>query len=150
MYTPLPANDDAQPLFTSFLGAQFLSMIYKPSTPVSETPTRLQQFSMWSFKAIMQTTKVTLSGTKHEDPEYFVPFGDYGREDIFVVGDQEPLTRQRWKRIKKADAEECLRLPGSGIEIGDGEEWKQLEGAEELWCKTHRVFWEMKVWVRLT
>lgn len=105
---------------------------------------------MWSFKAILQTTKVTISGTTPEDPQYFVPFGDYGREDIFVVGDQELLIRQRWKRIKKADAEECLRLPGGEIEIGDGEEWKQLEGVAKLWCENHQVFWEMKVWVRLT
>jgi hypothetical protein len=55
------------------------------------------------------------------------------------VGDKEPLICQRWRLIKKADVEERLRLPGCAINIGDEEEWKQLEGAEKLWCENHQV-----------
>jgi hypothetical protein len=53
-----------------------------------------------------------------------------------------------WKEISQEEAGWCLKLPGSGVEIGDGESWEELEGMEKLWCEGHMVFWELKAFVR--
>lgn len=40
---------------------------------------------------------------------------------------------------------ESLRFPESGIEIGDGEHWKELEGVETFWCRDHGLEFELRV-----
>jgi hypothetical protein len=51
------------------------------------------------------------------------------------------------KEISKAEADESLRPPGSGIGIGFGETWTALEGIEKLWCDRHGASFELRVWV---
>ncbi|KAH6680198.1 hypothetical protein B0J14DRAFT_557566 [Halenospora varia] len=54
----------------------------------------------------------------------------------------------KWREISRHEAEDCIRPLGSGIMVGDGEDWKGLEGKEELWCPRHRTWWGVEGWVR--
>ncbi|KAH8667998.1 hypothetical protein BGZ60DRAFT_431294 [Tricladium varicosporioides] len=54
----------------------------------------------------------------------------------------------KWRQISKHEAEDCIRPLGSGIMVGDGEDWKGLGEKEELWCPSHRIWWGVEGWVR--
>lgn len=67
-----------------------------------------------------------------------------------MCGDKVPLFWVMWKEISEGGADWCIKPEGSRITIGDGERWALLTGKETLWCDKHRVFGELKTWVRET
>jgi hypothetical protein len=101
---------------------------------------------MVSFQVIVQVTKLVSRNDIHEavSKRYFVRYGSR----CISSGGREILKGKQWKEIAKEEADESLRPPGSGIEIGDGETWIELDGTEKLWCETHRAFFELRVWIK--
>ena len=81
--------------------------------------------------------------------QYYAPYGSDDRDRI-ILGNNEKLFGVVWNEVSKDDAEWCIKPEGSGFDIGDGESWKELSGAEKLWCEQHRIFWELKAFVRLS
>lgn len=77
---------------------------------------------------------------------YFVPI-ENSREATILNPDQK-LMGKSWKEIGEKDAMESLKLPGTGIIIGDGQNWRELEGVEWMSCKRHEVEFEVRAWVK--
>ena len=102
-------------------------------------------FSMTSLQSIIKVTKLVLNNHVQETVEahYFTRFGNRS----FVSGAKEQFRAVAWKDISKAEADESLRAPVSGIGIGFAETWTTLEGIEKLWCDRHGAFFELRVWV---
>jgi hypothetical protein len=80
----------------------------------------------------------------HEKERYFSPVPEVGNG----LGKKEKVIGSRYKELDKAEAESALKLPGSDILIGDGEDWEHLDGMEKLGCESHQVWWEFRVWIR--
>ncbi len=86
--------------------------------------------------------------TGFSEVSYFVPLEKVDRPTVL---DQGSLVKGRaYREITTHVAQESLRPPGSGIMIGDGENWRLLNGMEKLWCEDHRIWFELRVWVRET
>jgi hypothetical protein len=104
-----------------------------------------------SFRAIIQITKLVPTDNPVNPSEasktYYVPYG-YNDRDRIIVGATEKLYWVFWKEVRRQDAEWCTRPEGSGFDIGDGERWAELNCTEKLWCDHHKVFWELKAFVR--
>jgi hypothetical protein len=80
----------------------------------------------------------------YEKERYFSPVHEVGNG----LEKKEKVLGNRYKELDKAEAESALRFPGSEIVIGDGEDWERLDGMEKLWCESHKVGWEFRVWIR--
>ena len=52
--------------------------------------------------------------------------------------------------IEKRIADKGLRPAESGIEIGDGEIWRQMPGVERLLCLELECGFELRAWVSLS
>jgi hypothetical protein len=66
-----------------------------------------------------------------------------------AAGGPEKVKGREFLEVGKAEAESCLRFPGSGAEaIGDGGMWTCVKGWEKVWCEDCCVWWEFRVWVR--
>ncbi|CZT40678.1 uncharacterized protein RSE6_00318 [Rhynchosporium secalis] len=81
-----------------------------------------------------------------EQASYFVAIEK--SSSATVLDQNSPLFGRGFREIKTQEAMESLRFHGTGITIGDGEVWVERDGAEKFWCEAHRVWFEMKVWVR--
>ena len=81
--------------------------------------------------------------------EVYVPYGQGDRERI-RPGEVDELRWVSWKEIDAKEAEWCIKSNGSEFDIGDGEHWMELAGAEKLWCNTHMSFWKLKAFIRET
>lgn len=77
---------------------------------------------------------------------YFVPI-ENSRETTILHPGQKILGKS-WKEIRERDAMESLRLHGTGIMIGDGENWRELKDVERMSCKRHGAEFEIRVWVK--
>jgi hypothetical protein len=77
---------------------------------------------------------------------YFVPIEN--SRDATVLNPGPWVKTKQWKEISEDEAMESLRFPGTGITIGDGEKWKELEGVERLGCFSHKLGFELRVWVK--
>lgn len=82
-------------------------------------------------------------------PKYYTPIFPSSHPGTFTANRKEVLIGQAWRQISTWDAEECLRPEGSGIEVGDGEEWVRMDGEERLWCGRCGVGWGLEGWVRV-
>ncbi|KAG9232153.1 hypothetical protein BJ875DRAFT_94001 [Amylocarpus encephaloides] len=81
-----------------------------------------------------------------ESTEYFAPIEDNNSDTILAP--RISMQNKKWRQLREDEALECLRLPGSQIVIGDGEDWAKLKGVEKLWCDKHGLFFEMRAWYR--
>lgn len=88
------------------------------------------------------------STSPSEDESYFVPLEKI--ESPTSLDANTKVVGLGYREINRFDAMDSLRLPGSNIMIGDGEDWRLLEGVEKLWCETHRVWFELRVWISET
>jgi hypothetical protein len=151
-HTLLDRSSSSSALISSFLAAISSNRIYSAtSTP---PPIPIAWLSNASYRAIIQVRRgIVASPSPYNVSEvsraYYVQYGRHDRETI-QRGGREYLHGQIWREIPEHQADSCLRPPGSGVEIGDGEQWMELTGIEMLWCENHKVFWELRAWVRET
>jgi hypothetical protein len=143
-YTPLPSSGASNPLIASFLTSTIYSLVYPPHS-LMDSPSISDCF-MISFQAIIQVTKLAFKDNAQEtaSKRYFARYGN----QRFRPGVREIFKGKPWKEIPKEDADDSLRPPGSAIEMGDGEVWKELAGVEKLWCEAHGAFFELRAWVK--
>jgi len=140
-------------LITTFLTSAAMSRIY-PQTSEPPLPPNVELRTNGSLRAIIQVTKSIptndpLLQASEVSKAFYAPYGSNDREKI-VCGDKEPLFWVLWKEISEGEADWCIKPEGSGHNIGDGERWALLTDKETLWCDRHRVFWELKAWIRET
>ena len=132
---PRPAN----PILTSFVTAAALTSIRVD---------RGASFSIRTFQAIIRTTKYRTSGDQLPDGvQYYALLA----ESKFVTNRKEKLLDGggQWLRISPLDAEDCIRPEGSGIVIGNGENWERLNGEDRMWCDQHQCFWKLEAWAQV-
>ncbi|KAH7419351.1 hypothetical protein BKA64DRAFT_751813, partial [Cadophora sp. MPI-SDFR-AT-0126] len=115
-----------------------LSPTYSSSTSLLSTPKQLPPRRTSNYRSIQNNN----TGTSHPSPRYFVP------HEPLSLNPANRLFSPGFREIATREAMESLRFPGSGIEIGDGEEWRELEEVERLWYWDHGVGFELRVWVR--
>ncbi|PVH89581.1 hypothetical protein DL98DRAFT_647324 [Cadophora sp. DSE1049] len=130
-----------------------LSSASSPSTsPISAPSTHPQPTRISSYKSTHSTSSLsppsfpTGPNTIPVSERYFVPL-----EKTNEPTSLDPASRvfsRGFREISTREAMESLRFPESGIEIGDGENWGELDGVERLWCQDHGVWFELRVWVR--
>jgi hypothetical protein len=140
IHHPLQKPHTGAAILTSFLA--HLSTSFTRKLPVFSRP--LLRF--WTPHAIIQVIKVSPSATSpsYEKERYFSPIHDAGNG----LEKKEKVLGNRYKELDKAEAESALRLPGSEIVVGDGEDCERLDGMEKLWCESHKLWWEFRVWIR--
>ncbi|KAG4429248.1 hypothetical protein IFR05_015265 [Cadophora sp. M221] len=84
--------------------------------------------------------------TPYASERYFVPIEKSNAPT--ALAPNSPLFGKPFREIETDEAMESLRFPETGIVIGDGESWTEREGVERFWCEVHRVWFELRVWVR--
>jgi len=77
---------------------------------------------------------------------YFVPIEN--SRDSTILNPGQNIKGKLWKEISEIAAMESLRFLGSGIWIGDGENWKELEGLERLSCPGHKMDFVLRLWIK--
>ena len=93
----------------------------------------------------MKVTKGVLGSEKPISDKYYALIGDMKLTD----NERAQLVTSNWLAITHFDAEDCIRPEGSGIMIGNGEDWEKLDGYEKLWCDGHKCFVRLDAWIQV-
>ncbi|KAH7342675.1 hypothetical protein BKA65DRAFT_478544 [Rhexocercosporidium sp. MPI-PUGE-AT-0058] len=92
------------------------------------------------------STSKTTSPTRRASERYFVPIEKSTAPT--ALAQNSLLFGKDFREIEHKEAMESLRFPETGIVIGDGEVWTEQEGVERFWCEGHRLWFELRVWIR--
>lgn len=158
---PKPEADDGRPITAptasrkdkGMTGFTDVPLDSSPSVPVKPgqgpgRPTPLSSNSTSRNRAMTDVPVISKPLAATTNPtivRYFVPVENSREATILDVGQR--IKERAWKEISLMDAMNSLRLPSSGIMIGDGENWRELDCGEYGRCRIHKDEWEMKVWV---